>query len=268
MPRFRQAALVCAAAGATVWLAMAPATAQVGTYRAPRTTDGKPNLNGIWQALNTANWDVEAHAARAGLPQLGAIGAEPAGLGVVVGGEIPYRPEALAKKRENFKNRRTADPEAKCFMPGVPRITYMPFPFQIVQSTNQIMIVSEYASSNRVIHFAKPPDALAESWMGQSVGHREGETLVVEVSNQIDQTWFDRAGNHHSEALHVTERYTPTGRDTLWYEATIDDPKTFTRPWKMEMPLYRRLDKGMQLLDFRCVEFSEDLLYGHLRKKP
>jgi hypothetical protein len=265
--RWRTATLASAAAVAVAWLAMAAASAQGPTARPPRTADGKPNLNGIWQALNSANVDLQAHAARAGLPQAGAIGAEPAGLGVVVGGEIPYRREALAKKQENFNNRRTADPEAKCFMPGVPRATYLPYPFQIVQSTKQIMIVYEYASSNRTIHFTKQPESPVDTWMGQSIGRWEGDTLVVDVASQIDQTWFDRAGNYHSDALHVTERYTPTGPDTLWYEARIDDPKTFTRPWQIEMPLYRRLDKGMQLLDFRCVEFSEELLYGHLRKK-
>ncbi len=266
-PSWKRTTLACASAGVAAWLLGAPLSGQEAAYKAPRTSDGKPNLSGIWQTMNTANWDLQAHPARAGLPELGAKAAEPAGLGVVVGGEIPYKPEARAQKLENFENRMTADPEAKCYMPGVPRATYLPYPFQIVQSTNQIMIVYEYASSNRTIHFSKQPESPVDTWMGQSVGRWEGDTLVVDVKSQIDKTWFDRAGNYHSDALHVTERYTPTSRDSLWYEATIDDPKIFTRPWKIEMPLYRRLDKGMQLLDFRCVEFSEELLYGHLRKK-
>ena len=263
---WKRTAWACVAVGAAAWLAAPLAGQEESAYKAPRTTDGKPNLNGIWQAMNTANWDLQPHPAIAGLPQLGAIGAEPAGLSVVVGGEIPYRPEALAQKQQNFKNRMTADPEAKCYMPGVPRATYLPYPFQIVQGTNQIMIVYEYASSNRTIHFSKQPESPADTWMGQSIGRWEGDTLVVDVNSQIEKTWFDRAGDYHSDALHVTERYTPTSRDSLRYEATIDDPKTFTRSWKIEMPLYRRLDKGMQLLDFRCVEFSEEILYGHLRK--
>src|SRR5215470_2490721 len=238
-------------------------------YKVARTADDKPNLNGIWQALNTANWDLQDHAARPGLVvALGAAGAVPAGLGVVEGNEIPYLPAAAAKKKENFENRLTADPEIKCYLPGVPRATYMPHPFQIVQTPQFILVAYEFAGATRTIYMDKVPPNPVDSWMGHSVGHWEGDTLVVDVTRLNDQTWFDRAGNFHSDALHVVERYTPMSPDALMYEATIEDPKVFSRPWKMSMPLYRRLDKNAQLMEFKCVEFVEELMYGHLRKQP
>jgi len=237
-------------------------------YKAPRTADGKPDLNGIWQALNTANWDIQGHAAAPGaMPQLGAIGAIPAGLGVVVGDEIPYLPEAATKQKQNLANRWTADPEIKCYLPGVPRATYMPFPFQIVQSAKTILFSYEYASAMRTINIDSKKEAPIDSWMGWSNGHWEGETLVVDVTGLNDQTWFDRAGNFHSDALHVIERYTPRSPDTMSYEATIEDPKVFSRPWKMSMILYRHLEPNARLLEFKCVEFVEELMYGPLRKK-
>jgi hypothetical protein len=238
-------------------------------YKAPRTADGKPDLNGIWQVLNTANWDIQEHAAQPGqVVVLGAAGAVPAGPGVVEGDEIPYLPAAAARKKENFENRLTADPEIKCYLPGVPRATYMPYPFQIVQTPQYILIAYEYAGAARTIYMGKAPPSPADSWMGHSIGHWEGDTLVVDVTSLNDQTWFDRAGNFHSDALHVVERYTPLSPDALTYEVTIEDPKVFSRPWKMSMPLYRRLEKNAQLLEFKCVEFAEELLYGHLRKRP
>ena len=237
-------------------------------YRAPRTPDGKPNLNGIWQALNTANWDIQGHAARAGLVvALGAEGAVPPGLGVVEGNEIPYLPAAVVKKKENFKNRLTADPEIKCYLPGVPRATYMPYPFQIFQTPKSILISYEFAAATRTIYMDNPPPSPVDTWMGHSVGHWEGDTLVVDVTSFNDQTWFDRAGDFHSDALHVVERYAPLSRDALNYEVTIEDPKVFSRPWKMSMPLYRRLEKNAQLLEFKCVEFVEELMYGKYRKR-
>jgi hypothetical protein len=240
---------------------------QSGGGPGARTSDGRPNLNGIWQALNTANWDIEAHEARPGPPQLGALLAAPAGLGVV-DGSIPYQPWAAAKKKENFDKRWSIDPEAKCYLPGVPRATYMPFPFQIAQATNKIVMVYEYAAIARTIHMVKVPEAPIDSWMGHSVGRWDGQTLVVNVTDFNGSAWFDRAGNFQSESLHVVERYTPIDANTLNYEATIEDPKMYTRPWTMRMPLYRRQDKSMQLLDFRCIPFAEELLYGSLRKTP
>jgi hypothetical protein len=250
-------------------LGVIPTASGAEAGKAPRTADGKPKLNGIWQTLNTANWDLQEHAARSGpVVALGAAGAVPAGLSVVEGGEIPYLPAAAAKKKENFENRLTADPEVKCYLPGVPRATYMPYPFQIVQTPQNVLIAYEYAGATRTIYMDKVPPNPVDSWMGHSVGHWEGDTLVVDVTRLNDQTWFDRAGNFHSDALHVVERYTPLSPDALTYDVTIEDPNVFSRPWKMSMPLYRRLDKNAQLMEFKCVEFVEELMYGQLRKQP
>jgi hypothetical protein len=246
-----------------------PALFAQSTAKSFADIDGKPNLNGIWQAVNEANWNLEAHSAEASpVVAMGAIGAAPAGLGVVEGGTIPYRPEAAKQRQENYAKRIELDPEAKCYLPGVPRATYMPYPFQIVQSPKSIFIGYEYANATRTIYMENPGEAPADSWMGQSVGHWEGRTLVVDVTSLNDQSWFDRSGNFHSEKLHVVERYTPVSRDVLNYEATIEDPQVFLRPWKISMPLYRRLDKNMQLLEFKCVEMVEELIYGKYRKKP
>jgi hypothetical protein len=255
-------------------------------YRAPRgpgPSPGKPDLNGIWQALNEANYDLEAHVARpamalrpgpsgpvpaAAVVALGAVGAVPPGLGVVEGGEIPYRPEALATRKQNQQDWLNRDPEIKCYLPGVPRATYMPYPFQILQSTSALTFVYEYAGAVRNIFLNNPGPAPADSWMGRSVGRWEGDTLVIDVTDLNDQTWFDRAGNFHSDQLHVVERYRRTRADLISYEAIIEDPVVFTRPWKISMPLYRRQEVGAQLLDFKCVEFVEELLYGQYRKRP
>lgn len=255
-----------ALAGTAVLAALLASSAAAQTGSGPARLQGKPNLSGIWQAVNEANWDVEPHAARPGPPQFGALFSEPGGLGVVDGNEIPYQPWARAKQRENFASRWTADPEAKCYMPGVPRATYMPFPFQIIQSANVIVVAYPFASASRMIHMKDPGESPADTWMGWSKGRWEGDTLVVDVTAQIDQTWFDRAGNFHSEQLHVVERYTPVGADVIQYEATIEDPKVFTRPWTMRMPLYRRREANLQLLEFKCVPFAEEMLYGALRK--
>jgi hypothetical protein len=228
----------------------------------------KPNLNGIWETFSTANWDLQDHAAEAApLWQTGAIGAAPAGFGVVVGNEIPYLPAAAAKKKENFANRAKLDPEAKCYLPGVPRATYMPHPFQIVQSPKDILFVYEFASANRLVNMGKPKEAGADSWMGTSNGHWEGNTLVVDVSGLNGLSWFDRAGNFASDSLHVVERYTRTDADHMNYEATIEDPTVFSRPWKISLVLYRRTEKNMQLMEFKCVPFSEELLYGEFKKQ-
>ena len=245
-----------------------PAFGQTPAYRAPRTSDGHPNLNGIWQAMNTANWDLEAHAARQGLVlEFGAVGAEPGGLSVVEGGTIPYLPAALAQRKENFQNRLKADPEIMCYLPGVPRATYLPYPFQIFQSDKAIAIAYEYDGAFRNIYLKDPGPPPVDTWMGQSVARWEGDTLVVDVTGLDERTWFDRSGNYHSDALHVIERYTPRSADTLMYEATIEDAKVFSRPWKISMPLYRHVEKDAQLLEFKCVEFIEDLMYGHFTKK-
>jgi len=247
--------------------AVAPARGQSATPGVPRMPDGKPNFNGLWQALTGANWDIQDHPAAPGpYYQLGASFAVPAGQGIVEGNEIPYRPEALEQKKQNLLNRWTADPETKCYMPGIPRANYLPFPFQIVQGTTKVAFAYEFATSNRVVNMENHQKAPVPSWMGWSNGHWEGDTLVVEVTGNNDQTWFDRAGNFHSDAMKVTERFTYRNADVIDYEATIDDPKTFTRSWKMSFPIYRRLEKNAHLLEFKCVEFTEELIYGHLRK--
>lgn len=267
------------AAIAALGTAAVPARGQTRTYKSPRLKGTEhPDLNGLWQALNEANWDIQAHAAQPGPPQFGALYAEPAGPGIVDGNELPYQAWALAKKKENFEKRLTRvnadgvrleplDPEAKCYLPGVPRATYLPFPFQIIQGNHSMIIAYEFASASRIVFLEKAEPAPAPSYMGWSVGHWDGDTLVIDVTDFNDKTWFDRAGNFHSDALHVTERYTPAGPDLVRYEATIDDPKVFTRPWKMSFPLYRRLDRNAQFLEFKCVPFSEELVYGHLRKQ-
>ena len=219
--------------------------------------------------MNTANWDIQGHTAAAGpVPALGAAFFVPSGTGIVEGEEIPYTPAAAAKKKENAANWMKLDPELKCYMPGIPRATYIPYPFQIVQSKNNILITYQFAGAVRVINMGSPTQAPADSWMGWSNGRWEGETLVVDVTSQTEDSWFDRAGNFHSDALHVVERYTPRSPDTMMYEATIEDPNVFTRPWKISMPLYRHVEKNAQVVESKCVEFSEELLYGAFRKQP
>src|SRR5687768_965297 len=246
-----------------------------GAAPAPRPDRiGKnPNLNGIYQAINTANWNLEDHSASAtAFWQLGAMFAIPAGQSVIVdnNGTIPYTPAGLKKRAENQAGWPKSDPEAKCYMPGLPRATYMPYPFQIVQGNKDILFVYEYASSNRIVHMSNHTEAPVDSWMGWSNGKWEGDTLVIEAKGFNDLSWFDRAGNHHSEALDVTERYSiapNTGGNILNYEARIEDPKVLTRPFTIRMPLYRRVEPNAQLLEYKCVEFSEELLYGDLKKK-
>jgi hypothetical protein len=276
---------------AVLRVGVTPTAGQAQSFVAPRTADGKPNLNGVWQALTTANYDLQDHPARpammlrkapprtapAGLgrstptdlPALpvlafGAVGGVPAGRGVVDGNDIPYQDWARAKKQENADNWVTRDPEIKCYLPGVPRATYLPYPFQILQGTDKILIAYEFAGATRTIHLDQAGESPSDTWMGWSKGRWDGDTLVVDVGNFNDQTWFDRAGNFHSEALHVTERYTPASPYHLMYEATIEDPKVFTRPWTIRLPLYRRFDKDAQIREYKCVEFVEQLMYGQL----
>ena len=282
---------IVAMAAAVLWTQVRPISGQTQPYAAPRAADGRPNLNGIWQALNTANYDLQAHAARPALallpapartgapglgratpvelpaPEvraLGAVGGVPAGESVVEGNEIPYQPWAAARQKENAANWLQRDPEIKCFMPGVPRATYLPYPFQILQSADKILIAYEFAGTTRTIHMTEVTNNPAATWMGLSRGQWDGDTLVVDVTDFNDQTWFDRAGNFHSDALHVVERYTPASPYHLMYEATVEDPKVFTRPWKIRMPLYRRLEPNKQVLEYKCTEFVEQLMYGQV----
>jgi len=269
--------VLAAGLAAVVSLAVIPAVLQgqagrgaaPAAARVPRTADGKPNLNGIWQTFGGANWNLEDHGASAGpFFQEGAIGAVPAGLSVLEGGgDIPYTPAALAKRNENARNRLTGDPEVKCYMPGIPRAHYMPYPLQIVQSPQNILFAYEYASANRVVNMGKPTEAPVDSWMGWSNGKWEGDTLVVDVTGLNGNAWLDRAWNYTTDATHVVERFTLTDADHINYEATIEDPKLFTKPWKIQVTIYKHMEKNFQLLEFKCVEFAEEMLYGHLRKR-
>jgi hypothetical protein len=249
----------------------------------PRSADGRPDFSGVWQANNGANWDLQAHEPRPMVGQpgvyanvpvlaapvvaLGAIGWIPGDRGVVEGGEIPYQPWAAQRKRENLASWLDRDPEIQCFLPGVPRAMYMPYRFQIVHGTTKIMMVFEFRGAQRVIHLDEVEPYPAEAYMGHSVARWEGDTLVVDVSSFTAHTWFDRAGNFHSDALRVVERYTPISRDAFLYEATMEDPKVFTRPWKISMPIYRRLEPDAQIMEFRCPEFVEETVFGHLRSR-
>ena len=234
----------------------------------PRTADGKPDFNGIWQAIGSAHWNIEPRAADFGpVVELGAIGAIPGSLGIVEGGLIPYTAEARAKQQENRADWLALDPVVKCYMPGIPRATYLPFPFQIIQSPDHVVMAYEFASASRIVYMDRPDfEAPIFSWMGHSRGRIEGDSLVIDVSDQVPDTWLDHAGNHHSDALRVTERYTHLGPNTLMYEATLEDPNVYSSAWTLKLPLYRRLDENMQLLEYKCVEFTEELIYGHLRK--
>ena len=267
-----------------VLMAFSATTAELERADQPlRGPDGKPNLSGVWQVMNRANFDIEAHPARAAMAlregpfgpvpakevvALGAVGAVPAGLSVVEGGTIPYQDWALETKRKNQEHWLTSDPEIKCYLPGIPRATYLPFPFQIFHNEQAIFFAYEYAGAVRNIYLEDPGEPPIESWMGQSFGTWDGDTLVIDVRGQNDRTWFDRAGNFHSEMIHVVERYTLTSPNIIRYEATIEDEKVFTRPWKMSMNLYRRIGRDAELQQFKCVEFVEELMYGHLRDEP
>jgi len=281
-------AFVAAAASAVIAMSASCTASQPAQAGRPaRTADGKPNFNGVWQAVNEANWDLQAHDARSGMVTqkgvyeydyarvpaapvvaLGAAAGVPASLGVVQGdGQIPYTPEAAAVKQQNGENWIDRDPELKCYLPGTPRAMYMPYPFAIVQGVDKIHMTFAFSNAGRVIHLNKvegPPD---DTYMGHSVGRWEGDTLVVEVTNFNGKNWFDRAGNFHSDALKLVERYSPISPDAIRYEVTIEDPKTFTRSWSIAMPLYRRLEENATVLDYPCIEFAEEFMYGHLRKQ-
>lgn len=244
---------------------------------------GDRDLNGVWQVLNTANFDLEAHRARHAMQlidgpagpvpdkrvlALGAVGSVPAGPSVVDGGVIPYTDQARAQRDDNRQHWIERDPEIKCYLPGVPRATYLPYPFQILQSESAMLFVYEYAGAVRNIYLDDPGEAPIDSWMGQSYGYWDGDTFVVEVTAQNGQTWLDRSGNFASSAVKVTERYRKIGLDHIEYTATIDDPETFTEPWTMRMILYRRVGPDAELHEFNCVEFVEEMMYGQLRKEP
>jgi hypothetical protein len=279
-------ALVAAATGAAVTLAVTRGSGQASQQ--PARLGDRPNFSGIWQANNEAHWDLQAHEARPGavtqpglypyeyarvpaapVVALGAAGGVPGSLGVVQGdGQIPYQPEALRVKQENAERWIDRDPELKCYLPGIPRAMYMPYPFEITQSADKVHMAFAFATTARTIHLDEVDPPPADMWMGHSVGRWEGDTLVVDVTSFNDKAWFDRAGNFHSDALHLVERFTLLTPDVIQYEVTVEDPKVFTRPWRIAMPLYRRKEPNMQLIEYRCTEFVEEFMYGHVRREP
>jgi hypothetical protein len=234
-----------------------------------RQPDGRPDFTGVWQALNEAHWDLEPHGSAYGpVDSLGGQFGIAPGLGVVEGGEIPYLAEAAETKRDNFENRLERDPEIRCYRAGIPRATYMPYPFQILQTPQSVVMVYQFTGALRQIFMGGTREAPIDTWMGWANGRWEGDTLVVEVTGQNGQTWFDRAGNFGTPAMRVIERYTPMGPNHIQYEATIEDPAVFSRPWTIRMPLYRRMEPDFRLLEYKCVPFSEEVIYGHLRRQP
>ena len=242
-------------------------SASAQELKRPETIGGHPNFNGIWQAINHANWNLEAHSAEAldAFWGLGAIAAIPAGKSVLKGGgTIPYLPKALEQRNKNRANWPAADPEAKCWMLGVPRVTYHDMPFQIFQGNGDLLMVYPFAATNRIIYMNDPSEAAVDTYMGKSSGAWDGNVLVVTTIDQNDKTWLDRAGNFHSNQLKVTERFTLLDANHIWYEATLDDPMTYSKPWTIEMPLYRLIEKDVQLLEHKCVPFADKLLYSDL----
>lgn len=238
-------------------------------YEPEHLSGGEPNFNGVWQANNEANWNLEPHSARAldEFWQLGAFGAVPPGLGVVEGGEIPYLPEAAEQREENREGWPEADPETKCYLPGIPRATYLPYPFQIIQAGDgsDILMAYAYHSTNRTVHMSDHREPPVDTWMGRSNGRWEDDTLVVRTVGFNGEAWLDRAGNHFSNAAVVTERFRLMSENVMHYEARIEDPQTFSRPWTISMPLYRRVEENAQILEFKCVPFVEELLYKDLQ---
>ena len=231
----------------------------------PKAYDGHPDLSGVWKTTSSANWNLEDHGPEAGpFWQLGALGAVPPGRGVVEGGTIPYKPEALAKRDANRAMRWREDPEAKCYMPGIPRATYMPYPFAIIQGTDRVLMAYEFASANRNIHLGEVEKPAVDTWMGTANGSWDSDTFVVDNRGFNELSWFDRSGNYHSDELHVIERYTMVGQNQIDYEAVIEDPQVFTRPWRIKLTLYRDIESGGTLREFKCVEYSERMLYSDL----
>ena len=262
------ASFIVAVAVVAVAHALSPAaTAQAPTgapaYAPPRTANGQPDLQGVWRVWNLAQFDLEDHGARPGVP---------AGRGVVVDppdGRIPYQPWALEKRKQNLANIKTpdpyknADPLAKCYLPGIPRMTYLGWPFQIMQTPQYVSFLYEWSHKKRLVPLnsaAPMPDDVG-NWMGMARGRFDGNSLVVNLTNFNSYTWFDMAGNFHSDALKVVERYTPINADTLQYEATMTDPKVFTRPWTIRMTIQRQKDIG--ILDYECTAMLDEMGIHH-----
>jgi len=227
-------------------------------YKAPRTRSGVPDLQGTWFTnAGAAAWDVEEH---------------PAGLGVVAGPsiildtpdkKIPYQPWALAKRKDLIEHHAFDDPQAHCYSSGVPRVTYAPFGFQILQGSGTVNINYENFHLFRFIPTDNRPHSspLQKSFMGESRGHWEGDTLVVDVAGQNGRTWLDMASNFTSENLHVVERYTRTGENEITYRATLTDPTVYTRPWTIGFTIRRDPNPNYEVLELACWEGEQDLVH-------
>ena len=251
-PHLRSALITGAAAAVASLTVTIPANGQASkaqVYTPPRLHNGEPDFRGIWQVRTTTNWNIEGHPGAKGVAPSQSVIVDPAD------GKIPYQPWALARRQENFRNRLTADPQTRCYQAGVPRATLLPSPLQIVQSPGNVAIIYQDVHAYRVIYMdGRPHFERVDWWMGDSRGRWEGDVLVVDVMDLNDQTWLDMAGNFHSEAMHVVERYTRTGPDTLRYDATIEDPKVFARPWTMRVVLDRHKEPGFRITEDECEE--------------
>jgi len=249
MSAMRRARLLACALAATVALG---AAAQVATdaYTPARLWDGKtPDFRGIWQARGTGYVNLEGHAGGRGVAPSASIVVDPPG------GKIPYTPAALAKRDENYRVRATADPSLKCYQAGVPRATYLPTPLQIVQSPGNFAIVYEENHAFRLFYpDTRPHFTAADFWMGDTRYHWDGDTLVADVVALTDLMWMDQAGNHHSPDVHIVERYRMTDADTIEYEARIEDPNAYSRPWTIRTVLGRVKERGARIIEDECLE--------------
>lgn len=232
------------------WCLGATSAGAQQTFTPPRLYDGRtPDFRGIWETRSSAWLNIEGHTAATGIPAAKSIIVDPPD------GKIPYQAWALAKRDENSRHGLTADPRGRCAQAGVPRATYLPTPLQIVQSPGNFAIIYQDVHTYRIIYLDNRPfyDRI-DWWMGDSRGRWDGDSLVVEVRDLNDETWFDQAGNHHSEDMRVMERYTLTGPDTLRYDATMTDPKAFTKPWTISLTLQRHKEPGFRIIEDECLE--------------
>lgn len=232
----------------------APAATAKTDQKIPRLANGKPDFSGIWQTTSAADYDLEPHSNRKDAPP---------SAGIVEGGEIPYLPKALEQKKKNFEARATDDPALKGYTLGVPRGIYYPEPFQIFQRDKDLFLVHQFGHSVRTIYTNKTdhPEDPNDWWLGDSRGHWEGDTLVVDVRHFNDKTWLDHAGNFHSDALHIVEKWQFLDNNTIAYNATIEDPNVFSRPWTINVVLYRHREKNFQLIEDYRYTLDYDQYY-------
>lgn len=250
-------ALAGVGAGAAAPAAAARHPAGADANAIPRAADGHPDFSGIWQTLSEADYDLEPHAGRRDAPP---------SAGVIAEGTIPYLPAALEHRKKNFDSRATEDPQRRCFVLGVPRGVYYPAPFQIFQRAEDLTLIHQFGNQVRVIHkdgSLHPQELHKELWLGDNRAHWEGDTLVNDVTDVNDETWLDRAGNYHSEQLHVVERWQFVDKDTIRYRATLEDPKVYSRPWSIEVLLNRRRDPGFRLIEDYCYTLEYADHYPH-----